>query len=86
MAWAQTRGIGKVEVRIDGEAWQEAKLGPDVGVDYWRQWYLPWKATPGQHMLAVRATTEDGDVQTDVRMTPFPEGSSGVQEVVVIAK
>lgn len=86
VAWAQTRGIGKVEVRIDGEAWQQAKLGPEVGVDYWRQWYIPWKATAGQHMLAVRATTKDGDVQTDVRMTPFPEGSSGVQEVVVIAK
>ena len=83
VAWAQTRGIAKVEVRIDGGGWQEAKLGPSAGVDYWRQWYLPWDARPGQHMLAVRATDRDGVVQTAVRASPFPEGSSGVQEIAV---
>jgi DMSO/TMAO reductase YedYZ molybdopterin-dependent catalytic subunit len=83
VAWAQHRGVGKVEVRIDGGAWQEARLGPDAGVDYWRQWYLPWEATEGRHMLAVRATTMDGEVQTAARTSPFPEGSSGIQETVV---
>ncbi|KQZ75979.1 molybdopterin-dependent oxidoreductase [Nocardioides sp. Root151] len=83
VAWAQRVGIKKVEVRIDGNAWQEATLGPDAGIDYWRQWYLPWDASPGQHMLAVRATSLDGEVQTAARATPFPEGSSGVQEIVV---
>jgi DMSO/TMAO reductase YedYZ molybdopterin-dependent catalytic subunit len=83
IAWAQGSGIDKVDVRIDGEAWQPAKLGPEVSDDYWRQWYLEWDATPGQHFLAVRATNKDGDVQTDVRMAPFPEGSSGLQEISV---
>lgn len=83
VAWAQTRGIKKVEVRIDGGAWQEARLGPDVGVDYWRQWYLPWQAESGPHMLAVRAVDLEGEVQTAVRAAPFPEGSSGVQEIAV---
>lgn len=83
VAWAQHRGVGKVEVRIDGGAWQEARLGPDAGIDYWRQWYLPWDATEGRHMLAVRATTMDGEVQTAARTSPFPEGSSGIQETVV---
>ncbi|WP_109506777.1 molybdopterin-dependent oxidoreductase [Nocardioides speluncae] len=83
IAWAQHRGIAKVEVRIDGGAWQAAKLGPSAGIDYWQQWYLPWEATSGSHMLACRATTKDGDVQTAVRATPFPAGSSGIQEVVV---
>jgi DMSO/TMAO reductase YedYZ molybdopterin-dependent catalytic subunit len=83
VAWAQHRGVGKVEVRIDGGAWQEARLGPDAGVDYWRQWYLPWEATEGRHMLAVRATTMDGEVQTAARTSPFPAGSSGIQETVV---
>jgi DMSO/TMAO reductase YedYZ molybdopterin-dependent catalytic subunit len=83
VAWAQHRGVGKVEVRIDGGAWQEARLGPDAGVDYWRQWYLPWDAAEGRHMLAVRATTMDGEVQTPARTSPFPEGSSGIQETVV---
>ncbi len=83
VAWAQHRGIGRVEVKIDDGQWQETKLGPDVGLDYWRQWYLPWKAEPGLHRLAVRATDRDGKVQTAERATPFPNGSSGIQEVVV---
>ncbi len=84
VAWAQqTGGVARVEVRVDGGPWTEAKLGPDGGNDYWRQWYLPWQAESGQHSLAVRAINGDGETQTPVRMTPFPEGSSGVQEIVV---
>ncbi|QIX28311.1 molybdopterin-dependent oxidoreductase [Nocardioides sp. JQ2195] len=83
VAWAQHVGVGRVEVRIDGGDWQEAELGPDAGIDYWRQWFLPWDASSGSHMLAVRATGLDDEVQTAARMTPFPEGSSGIQEIVV---
>ncbi|GAB3660038.1 sulfite oxidase [Nocardioides korecus] len=85
VAWAQPVGVAKVEVRIDGGAWQEAKLGSDAGTQYWRQWYLPWKATSGSHMIAVRATDVKGKTQTAKRATPFPAGSSGIQEVVVTA-
>ena len=49
VAWAQTRGIEAVEVQVDGGAWQKAELGPSAGDDYWRQWYLPWKADSGEH-------------------------------------
>ena len=28
-----------------------AALGPDAGVDYWRQWYLPWDASAGRTTL-----------------------------------
>lgn len=83
VAWAQHRGIGGVEVRVDSGPWQQARLGPDVGVDYWRQWYLPWTAAPGQHTLAVRASTVGGELQAADRVTPFPDGSSGIQEIVV---
>ncbi|GAA1159116.1 molybdopterin-dependent oxidoreductase [Nocardioides aquiterrae] len=84
IAWAQhSGGVQRVEVRVDGGAWQQARLGPSAGNDYWRQWYLPWTAERGQHTLAVRATDGAGDVQTAVRATPFPEGSSGVQQIVI---
>ncbi|WP_426245528.1 molybdopterin-dependent oxidoreductase [Nocardioides sp. LHG3406-4] len=86
VAWAQTRGIKSVEVRIDGGAWQRAELGPEVNVDYWRQWYLAWEAPVGTHLLAVRATTQDGDVQSPARATPFPAGSNGIQEVTVFVE
>jgi DMSO/TMAO reductase YedYZ molybdopterin-dependent catalytic subunit len=83
IAWAQHVGIDKVEVRIDGEAWRPATLGPQVTDDYWRQWYVEWDAEPGQHFIACRATNKDGEVQSPARMTPFPEGASGVQEISV---
>ena len=83
VAWAQTRGIGKVEVQIDGGAWETAKLGPSAGDDYWRQWYLPWKAASGEHTIGVRATDQDGELQTSVKAMPFPEGSSGIQKIIV---
>ncbi|WP_310529565.1 molybdopterin-dependent oxidoreductase [Nocardioides sp.] len=83
VAWAQGVGIAGVEVRIDGGPWQPATMGPDAGNDYWRQWYLEWDAKPGQHFVASRATNKAGDVQTAARMSPFPEGSSGIQEIAV---
>jgi DMSO/TMAO reductase YedYZ molybdopterin-dependent catalytic subunit len=83
IAWAQGVGIGGVEVRIDGGPWRPATLGADAGDDYWRQWYLEWDAQPGQHFVASRATNKDGDVQTAARTTPFPGGSSGIQEIAV---
>jgi len=84
VAWAQHRGVGKVEVRIDGGAWAPAMLGPDAGVDYWRQWYLPWDATSGQHTVGVRAVDLKGDEQIEQRAMPFPSGSTGIQEVVAL--
>ena len=84
IAWAQHQGgVAGVEVRVDGGPWQPARLGPSAGVDYWRQWYLPWTAEPGQHTLACRATSVDGTVQTPARAMPFPDGSSGIQSVVI---
>ncbi|MEP6799600.1 MAG: molybdopterin-dependent oxidoreductase [Lapillicoccus sp.] len=84
VAWAQHRGVGTVEIQIDGGPWQKTMLGPDAGVDYWRQWYLPWNATSGSHTIAVRAVDLQGEVQTDVRAKPFPNGSSGIQQIVVL--
>ncbi|MDN4173286.1 molybdopterin-dependent oxidoreductase [Nocardioides sp. SOB77] len=84
VAWAQQNGgVGTVQVRIDGGAWQDAELGPDVGNDYWRQWFYRWDAKPGQHRIASRVVDGDGDAQTAVRANPFPEGSSGIQELIV---
>lgn len=86
VAWAPTRGIGGVEVSIDDGPWQAAEFGPDAGVDYWRQWYLLWDAEPGRHTLTVRARTLDGEVQTDDRATPFPDGSSGWQQIIALVE
>ncbi len=84
VAWAQERdGIAKVQVRIDGGGWEDAQLGPDGGDDYWRQWFHRWDASSGSHRIAVRAVAGNGEAQTAVRAEPFPDGASGLQELLV---
>ena len=83
VAWAQGRGVERVEVRVDDGAWLEAELGPDAGIDYWRQWYLPWDASPGRHTLAVRATDATGVPQPEERSEPFPRGANGWHNILV---
>ena len=83
VAWAQHRGIDKVEVRVDGGPWQQARLASVPTKDTWRQWVWQWPATPGRHTLQARATDGTGDVQTDKRADPFPDGASGWHDVVV---
>ena len=85
VAWAQTRGIARVEVRVDDEDWVEAQLSPEVDADVWRQWVLPYDFSPGRHVLTVRATSADGEVQTEERAAPFPAGATGWHSVEVIA-
>jgi DMSO/TMAO reductase YedYZ molybdopterin-dependent catalytic subunit len=82
-AWAQTRGITRVEVQIDNQEWAEATLAAEASVITWRQWSYEWEATPGPHYIRVRATDGTGEVQTDQRAEPVPDGASGWQSVMV---
>ena len=83
VAWATHRGVGKVEVQVDSGPWVAAKLGPDVGLDYWRQWYLPWDATSGQHRLAARAYDASGVPQVADVQGVLPDGATGYHVVQV---
>src|SRR3712207_5664910 len=53
VAWAQTRGIGRVEVRVDDGDWLEADLAPAVDADLWRQWPLRYDFSPGSYQLQI---------------------------------
>lgn len=83
VAWAQRKGIDRVEVRVDGGAWQRAVLAAEGPVDTWRQWSWEWPAKSGTHTLEVRATDRTGYTQTDKRARPIPDGASGWHSVVV---
>ena len=85
VAWAQTRGIARVEVKVDDADFVDAELAPEVDADLWRQWVLPVDLPPGQHQLTVRATDRAGTVQSDQRAAPFPNGASGWHSIRVIA-
>jgi DMSO/TMAO reductase YedYZ molybdopterin-dependent catalytic subunit len=85
VAWAQTRGIAEVEVRVDEEDWAQAELSPEVDADVWRQWVLPYDFPAGRHSITVRATSADGEKQVEARTTPFPSGSTGWHSIQVLA-
>lgn len=86
VAWSQAHeGISAVEVRVDDGPWQQARLGPDAGVAYWRQWFWPWDATSsGRHTLTARAVDGQGSAQSAEHAPPFPSGASGYHSIVVL--
>ncbi|CAM2903961.1 molybdopterin-dependent oxidoreductase [Skermania piniformis] len=77
VAWAQHRGIERVEVRVDRGVWQPAQLAERDGIDCWRQWVWQWDATPGNHMIEARATDATGIPQTEERVPIAPDGATG---------
>jgi DMSO/TMAO reductase YedYZ molybdopterin-dependent catalytic subunit len=86
VAWAPTIGIDRVEVSVDGGAWQPARLAAAAGLDPWRQWVFDWQATTGKHELKVRATDGAGQVQTGEKARVDPDGATGWHSIDVTAK
>lgn len=77
-AWAQTRGIDRVEVRLDNGDWTEAELGAEATVDTWRQWRAEFDdVRTGLHSVTVRAVDKDGTVQTAERREAIPNSATG---------
>ena len=77
VAWAPDRGISAVEIRIDGAAWEPAETSTPISDATWVQFLHPWDAAGGEHTLEVRATDGTGEVQTDERTRPAPDGARG---------
>lgn len=83
VAWAPDRGISKVEVSVDGGAWEAATLATELSPSTWVQWKLAWQATSGDHVLEVRATDGTGVVQTADQTRPDPDGARGHHRIAV---
>ena len=84
VAWAPTRGISNVEVKLGDEAeWVEARLAEPLSDNCWRQWVVDWDAPAGTHRLQVRATDGEGTVQTDQIRPPAPDGATGWHTIQV---
>jgi DMSO/TMAO reductase YedYZ molybdopterin-dependent catalytic subunit len=86
VAWAQHKGIVAVEVRVDSGPWQQARLAAVPGIDTWRQWVWEWDATPGTHVIQVRATDATGYTQTAAAAQPPPNGASGYPSATVVVR
>jgi DMSO/TMAO reductase YedYZ molybdopterin-dependent catalytic subunit len=83
VAWAPDRGIRAVEVNVDGAGWTAARISTPISSATWVQWLYQWDAKPGAHTIEVRATDGTGDVQTDARSAPAPDGARGHQRIQV---
>jgi DMSO/TMAO reductase YedYZ molybdopterin-dependent catalytic subunit len=83
VAWAPTREIERVEVRVDDDPWQSARLSGALSEQTWVQWTHTWEATPGTHRLQVRATDRDGITQTAELAPPAPSGATGYHTIRV---
>ncbi|WP_433555755.1 molybdopterin-dependent oxidoreductase [Pseudonocardia xinjiangensis] len=77
IAWSQPTGVSRVEVRMDGGAWQDAELATEVNADTWRMWRASFDLAPGSHTVQARATDKNGAGQTEMRAEPIPDGASG---------
>ena len=69
VAFGGMHGVKGVEVSIDGgKTWRAARLvGPDMGRYAWRQFVLQAQLPKGTHVLASRATDDQGNVQPETR-------------------
>jgi len=85
IAWAQTKGIAKVELQMDGGPWQEADLAVQPTKEAWRMWRRTFDLRPGSHTVLVRATDSTGYTQTMDRADPIPDGATGLHSVVFTA-
>ena len=85
-AWSQHTGISDVEVQLDGGEWQSAQLALAPTPDTWVQWAAALGVEPGDHQLKVRATDQNGVVQTGVRVDVIPDGATGWHSVDFVAE
>jgi sulfane dehydrogenase subunit SoxC len=83
-AWSGWGPIERVELSVDGGAWQPASVGDPPGPAAWAPWWIEWEATAGEHELRVRATDATGRRQPDA--PPWNVGgyaNNAVQRVAV---
>ncbi len=78
LAWAMDGdGVSAVQVRIDEGDWQDAQLAEQLSPVAWRQWWIDWDASAGEHSVAVRAVNGRGEVQTGDIRDVIPDGATG---------
>ena len=84
IAWAPTRGIERVEVKIGNGDWTPCRLGEAAGNESWVQWHRDWTPSGGgRQQIQVRATDGSGYTQSGRNVSPRPNGAEGWHTISV---
>ena len=78
IAYAGARGISRVEVRVDGGAWEPAQLREPLSDTTWVLWRFDWPFTEGNHRMEVRCFEADGTPQIEAQTGNRPSGATGI--------
>jgi len=85
-AWSGAAPIARVEFAVNGH-WQAAAVVPQRQPYSWMHWNFMWRAQPGTHELACRATDSAGNTQP---LEPLWDisgfGNNGVQRIHVTVR
>jgi DMSO/TMAO reductase YedYZ molybdopterin-dependent catalytic subunit len=81
IAHAGDRGISKVEVQVDGGAWEAAELRAPLSELTWAIWRYQWPFAVGDHVFSVRAYDGQGDLEITAGSPPFPAGATGIDSL-----
>jgi DMSO/TMAO reductase YedYZ molybdopterin-dependent catalytic subunit len=77
IAYAGARGIREIEVQVDGGDWAPGELKPPLSQLAWVIWRAQVPASPGSHVLTVRAVDGTGALQIASYSDAFPNGATG---------
>lgn len=78
IAWSGTRGISKVEVKIDEGEWRPAELKAPQSTKTWVLWRYDWEFQSGSHTVSVRCAEADGTPQIEGFADVRPSGATGI--------
>ena len=85
-AWSGEAPVARVEVAID-DKWSDAQLDASAGEHAWRGWHFAWQASPGEHVVACRATDAEGNVQpVEQPWNTQGMGNNAVQRIAVTVR
>ena len=83
IAFSGARGISKVEIRIDGGPWRQARLRSPLSETTWVIWRYDWPVEKGEHIIEVRCAEADGTPQIERKQSNRPSGATGIHSYKV---
>jgi DMSO/TMAO reductase YedYZ molybdopterin-dependent catalytic subunit len=86
VAWTGQGHVTSVEFSTDSDPrWRPARLVGDTRTGSWRQFRASWEPKPGRHVLRVRASDSQGEIQPEI--TPWNKSGylwNGIDEVTCV--